>query len=395
MEQEVRGVAVEQRRHLDSPRRLTKRFLDTLEPGDSPVHVYDRDLPGFLITVLPSGRMTFGVRYGSRRKRRWLRLGRYGVLTLEEAREAARKVLATASLGGDPAMALQEKAAEPTLKEWVEDYLREARKTKKSWKEDERYLGVAVQRLGRRSLSEITPSDIESLRSKLSDTPTAANRLLASVSACFASAVQLKKTPNNPAKGIPHYRENPPRSRVLTEAELHAFGVAVEAERERDPGAWVALRLLLETGCRIGEALSAKWADMELDALRWKLPNPKAQEPQTIVLDASTAKWLQAVKDGADGSYVVRGARPKAQRYDIKAAWERVRKAAMIQDATIHDIRRTFGKLIAREAGLHMATALLRHSDPRITARVYAPHAETEMRAAVTRVLPFLRRAAS
>jgi integrase len=42
-------------------------------------------------------------------------------------------------------------------------------------------------------------------------------------------------------------------------------------------------------------------------------------------------------------------------------------------DVTIHDIRRTYGLHVARTAGLHIASKLLRHGDVRITEKVYAP----------------------
>jgi len=50
---------------------------------------------------------------------------------------------------------------------------------------------------------------------------------------------------------------------------------------------------------------------------------------------------------------------------------------------TIHDVRRTFGLHVTRTAGLHVASKLLRHSDIRVTQKVYAPLDLAELREAM------------
>ncbi|HQR44587.1 MAG TPA: hypothetical protein PK598_01065 [Thermoanaerobaculia bacterium] len=63
-----------------------------------------------------------------------------------------------------------------------------------------------------------------------------------------------------------------------------------------------------------------------------------------------------------------------------------------LADVHIHDLRRTFGLHVAKAAGLHVASKLLRHGDVRITERVYAPLGIETLRAAVEKrseVLPF------
>jgi integrase len=68
---------------------------------------------------------------------------------------------------------------------------------------------------------------------------------------------------------------------------------------------------------------------------------------------------------------------------DLRRAWSTVRKAAEVEGVTIHDLRRTFGLHVAKRAGLHVASKLLRHSDIRVTERVYAPLGMDDLRTAV------------
>lgn len=376
------------------PRKLTKKLVESLRTDEiKGIRLYDSELPGFLVTVFPSGRRTFSVRYNAGTSRRWVTLGPFGPLTVEAAREAARQVLSEATLGGDPALDRKRKREEimPSFEKWAADYLLEAQRTRKRPDAIAWNLKRAVAAWRTRRLDTIDPEDVSLLFLAMRKTPIGANRLLATVKACFNAAVKKKLLRENPAAGIEANRENPPRSRVLSDDELGRLWKAIEAES--DPHVKGAFRLLLETGARLGEVLGARWEDVDLESCRWRLPDPKAGTSQTIVLAESTAEWLGKLPREEGSPFLFPGIDPEKHRADLKKPWERVRRTAELGDATLHDIRRTFGKLVAREAGLHMASALLRHSDVRITASTYAPMAEGEMRAAVSRVLPFMRKA--
>jgi integrase len=375
------------------PKKLTKKLVDSLRTRElKGIRLYDSELPGFFVTCFPSGRRSFGVRYNIGTSRRWITLGPFGPLTVETAREAARQVLSEATLGGDPALDRKRKREEvmPTFEKWAADYLAECQRTRKRPDAIAWNLKWAVAAWRNRRLDTIDPEDVSLLFLSFRKTPIGANRFLATVKACFNDAVKKKLLRESPAAGIEGNRENPPRFRVLSDEELGQLWSAIEAEE--DPHVRGAFRLLLETGARLSEVLGAKWENVDLEAPRWRLPDPKSGTSQMIVLADSTAEWLGKLPRVEDCPFVFPGIDPEKHRHDLKKPWERIRKAANLGDATIHDIRRTFGKLVAREAGLHMASAVLRHSDVRITASTYAPMAEAEMRVAVSKVLPFLRR---
>lgn len=379
-------------------RSLTKRFVESLKTTDPHGRkVYDLDAPGFFVSVYPTGRKTFGVRYPFRGSWRWRKLAPFGVLTVEEARREAVRILSRVALGGDPIAEEDRRDGLPTFAEWAMEYLGDARRRRKRPEIVEYHLKRARDEWGSRRLDDIRREDVALLFRSMRETPVNANRWLATVAACFNGAVRAGLIASNPAATVEKNRENPPRARVLSEEELARLWGAIELED--DPHVRGAFRLLLETGARLREGLHAKWEDFDLDGLLWRLPDPKAGRPQIVVLDGSTVEWLRVLPrvkdvDGKLSPYVFPGLDPAKPRFDLKKAWERIKARASLGDATIHDLRRTFGKLVARAAGIHMASALLRHSNVTITARVYAPLAEKERREAVTAVLPFIRRKA-
>jgi hypothetical protein len=87
--------------------KLAKRSVDGLKPTDRAFIAFDTELHGFGVRVMPSGAKTFVLEYrpsggGRGVAKRRLKLGRYGPLTVDEAREKARRAHARVELGADP-----------------------------------------------------------------------------------------------------------------------------------------------------------------------------------------------------------------------------------------------------------------------------------------------------
>ena len=104
--------------------KITKRLIDALPPGGERLILWDFELKGFGLVVLPSGVRSFVVQYrnASGRKRR-LALGRFGVMTVDGARQAAREALAAVGKGLDPVGDKQALRAAPSVSELLDRYL--------------------------------------------------------------------------------------------------------------------------------------------------------------------------------------------------------------------------------------------------------------------------------
>jgi len=372
------------------------------------LQVRDSMRQGFGCTVYPTGRIVFWCRYGPRHRRRWHRIGEWGKITLTDAKEEAKDILAQADLGEDPVLEMRRDRQIPLFKDWVADYLKGVQERKKRPEEDERYLGRAVERWGPLPLDEITSSDVEaamqdqleSVRAKLEEAEAkhaekekrdpqplpetagraTANRYLASVAACLQLAWRRAIIRENPAARVRAFREADARSRVLTDKEMAKVLEALEAEG--DPFVRAAFKLLIETGARRSEVLRAKWDDIDLEQGLWRIPSTKAGRPQVQPLLDSTIALLTGL-DRTTSPFVIAGRFPDRPRADLKKAWERIREAAGIPDVRIHDLRRTFGLKVAKTAGLHAASKLLRHTTVRETERVYAPLGIDDLREAL------------
>ena len=83
--------------------KITKRLVDALEPRPAEYFVWDSEIPGFGLRVLPSGRKGYVVQYRAGRRSRRISLGPGTVLTCEQARNRATTIVAAARNGEDPA----------------------------------------------------------------------------------------------------------------------------------------------------------------------------------------------------------------------------------------------------------------------------------------------------
>jgi integrase len=299
---------------------------------------------------------------------------------VDAARALAQVRLGAVAAGEDP---LAERVAVrevPVFSAWVDEYLEAVRRRKKQPRHDERYLGQAKAIWGNRPLRDLSRRDIQAeLVKQAAKGNTTANRWLASVRACLEAAKDQELIEVNPAMGTKQLREPPPRSRVLSDEEFSRTLDAIAALP--DPYQRAAFLVLLETGARKSEVLRARWDDIDFDGSLWRIPSPKSDTPQIIPLAKSTVAVLRALPRMEP--WILPGRKAGRHLTDLKGPWARVREVAGLEGVTIHDVRRTFGLHVARGAGLHLASKLLRHSDIRVTEKVYAPLGIDSLREAV------------
>ncbi|MFC1482286.1 tyrosine-type recombinase/integrase [Myxococcota bacterium] len=382
--------------------KLTKRRIDALttsKPGGE--RTYCGALGGFGIHVLPSGRKSFFLEYtapGSKRRRR-MKLGTFGDLTLQEARDERRRVLGMVREGVDPLEDRKREAEAGTFAIWADKYL-ELGQAANRWAprtlvEVRRHLRRACEAFGDRSLTDLDAPTIERWRDRLHEEHglTEANKSLSSVKACLTEAWKRGLIDASPAGKVGRIAGQQPRTRTLTDSEMKALLAALDAHH--DPSFRVAMLWLVLTGARRSEVLRARWGDLRLDPpdrAEWTIPKAKNKRPSVRPLPAELAVELKGL---TRDSVLVIG---RWTDHQFDAAWAKLRMAAGLpQDVHLHDLRRTAGLWIARTAGLQAAQRLLGHADISTTARVYSPLTVDDLRGAqdqaVAKILPFRRKA--
>ena len=211
--------------------------------------------------------------------------------------------------------------------------------------------------------------------------PISANKVLGVLSKLFNWAEKhgLRTPGENPCRHIDKYPERK-GERFLAPSELSDLGNALTAT---DQNIYVvaAIRLLLFTGARLNEILSAQWDWVDLDRGTIRLPDSKTGA-KTLYLNAPSLAVLGALPRVADNPFLIVGGKPSSHLVNLQKPWQAIRAAAGLEDVRLHDLRHTFASVgVGGGASLAMVGALLGHSQPQTTDR-YAHLAADPMRAA-------------
>jgi integrase len=418
--------------------RLTKRVVDAAVPGVADTFIWDTELRGFGCRVSPKGRRVFVVQYrtggrGSQTRRETL--GPYGVLTVNEARDRARRILGRVADGHDPVAdkrAVEERhriAREAEEREvllahglrfdrlaerWMAEHVAVMRKSATQAFYRLTLDNHVLPTLGRRDTRSISKQDVANLLRGLAHKKTTGNRAVAVIAAVYSWALRMEILPDgcrNPAIGVELFREQG-RERFLTVEELSRLGAIIreaetvgiewtpracdqakhapKAENRRvliAPEAAAALRLLLFTGARLREILHLEWISVDVERGLIRLRDSKVGA-RTLILNSPARAVLAGLP--RDGRYVIPGEPSKGPagtaeerpRADLKRPWAMVSRAAGLTGVRLHDLRHSFASIGAGGGhGLTIIGKLLGHSQHRTTQR-YAHLADDPLRRA-------------
>ena len=260
---------------------------------------FDAALPGFGARVTAAGARSFVLNYSTKggRERR-ITIGAVGNWTVGAARIKARELKRLIDDGGDPLADIEEERDAPTMADLCERFAKEHL--------PRRHAGTALNyqilidkhilpTLKKLKVAKVTFADIDRLHRQISrDAPYAANRTMAVLSKMFSLAIRWQMRADNPTKTIERNAEHS-RRRYLSGDELARLVTALAAHPDKQAADIV--RVLLLTGARRGEALSMRWADVDLTAGTWSKPasSTKQKEDHQVPLSAPARQLLTEI----------------------------------------------------------------------------------------------------
>lgn len=357
--------------------KLTKRTIEALDVRESDYFVWDSELPGFGVRVLPSGRKKFVLQYRYGKASRRMGIGQFGAITVDQARGLALQGLAKLRQDIDPLAEVRERRTAITVKELSERFDAEhiaVHLKATTAKEYRRNLKLFIlPAIGQKRILDVTRADIAKFHHDSRDRPYQANRNIEIISKMFnlAELWGLRPDGTNPRRHIKKYPEKK-RERFFSEGELGAIGRVLdemEAERIELPSAIAAVRLLLFTGCRLREIMTLKWSYVDLDRSALHLPDSKTGA-KIVSIDNAAVEVMKKLERVPDNPFVITGRVPGQHLTDLQPFWQRVRGRAGLKDARIHDIRHTFASVaVSNGMSLPIIGKLLGHTQVQTTAR--------------------------
>jgi integrase len=332
--------------------KLNKSSIDKLQPPSSGYSLFwDDAMPGFGLRITTAGVRSFIVQKRIDGKEHRATLGRYGVLTPEQARREAQKFLGQVAQGVDPiAEKVKARAESATIEESLQAYFK-ARPLKPRTIRDTKQAFKGFEDWEKKPLSSITREMISKRHRELGEHSQArANLAMRYLRALFNFAIAHYTD----KEGQPYITDNPvnrlsqtrswyrveQRETVINPHQLKPWFKAVLSlsnEVARD----YFLTIML-TGLRRTEAMDLNWVDVNLKGKTLTVRDTKNHRDHTLPLSDYLFNILKERKALAEGEYVFQSSKGRMQNL-------RYAQKAVIKDSevsfTIHDLRRTFATI--------------------------------------------------
>lgn len=233
-------------------------------------------------------------------------------------------------------------------------------------------------RFGTLPLGQITRKDAQAMhvdmveKQKLS--PASADHAIKFMRRALNMAVQWDLLEKNPLKNFELFMVDNQVENYLNDEQMQRLLAVLREDKNRNVS--LILSLLLSTGARLNEVLSATWKNVSIDGRSLKVDaiRSKSKRSRSIPLNDS-AMWVVEqleskgkseylfpspvfAKDGKDLPYT-----------NITRAWYRIQKLSGIK-IRVHDLRHGFASmLVSGGRSLYEVQLILGHSDSRVTQR--------------------------
>ncbi|MBZ9648140.1 site-specific integrase [Sphingobium sp. 3R8] len=379
--------------------KLNKRTVDALTPPKAgQVFIWDTEIKGFGVRIGQTGTKTFVIQYMNKEGRiRRVKIGRFGVITVDQARDLAKIKLGEVASGEDPAEEARRVRKEMTVTELCDWYLAEARagrilgRKNRPIKEsslamDESRIKTHIKPLiGKRIARHLTIADVEAMQDdvknhktqksrsggrggKATGGPGVAARCLGTIQAILGHARHKGLLSEHPTKGAKKLAGNK-KTRRLSVAEIETLGKAmVYAEQQGvSPTGISVIKLLLLTGYRReeGQAMERAWVNPMGGFVAF--PDTKTGG-QIRAIGPEAIKVIVAQPQVAGNPHVFPATTGDGPFTAASACLQRICGFAGIVGVTPHTLRHTFAS-IAAELGFSELTirAMLGHASQNVT----------------------------
>lgn len=360
--------------------KLTPAFVSTAAcPADKHrIEFCDSDLPGLYLLASSAGNtLTYFLRYkDSTGKTCHHKIGRASDINLADARKQAKTLKAEIALGSDPSAEKKARKAVPTFSEFFEGhYLPYVKPRKRSWKRDDEMYRLRIKKeFGHLRLNQIGRQQVQLFHTDLREeglAPATCDHHIKLMKHALNLAIDWELlTEKNPVARVPLFAVDNKVEHYLDDVELERLLNVLHTDENRSV-CLIAL-FLISTGCRLNEALSARWAHVDRGnrVFRVDAINSKSKRVRSIPLNDSALEVLDQLDTEEKYEYLFVNKQTEKPYTTIMKVWTRLRAKAGLPHLRIHDLRHQFASFLVNSGRtLYEVQQVLGHSNPKVTER--------------------------
>lgn len=350
---------------MDKKFKFTNANIKNLPAPTKRTFVYDTIEVGLSLQITPNGAKSFYYRGVVLGKQIRVKLGEPSYMSVDDARQAARKAKINMKEGINPIEERKKITGESSLEQLYTRFMDEKEQHirpitmeyyKDLWK---RYLST----LANKKISQITPDELKILHKRLTlnNGKRCANQTIVLLRTIYNHFIKQNIYQGfNPGNAV-QLNKQIARTRHLSGNELESFRDAINETDDSIPK--FAIMMLWFTGARRRNVFSMKWEDIKLEEKLWTIPETKTQNDANVVLVNAAIDILNQLKDMRYNEYVFFSTTSKSGHIGgVRKTWEGILKRAKITNFHLHDLRHTFAtSLLANGADAFMVKKALTH----------------------------------
>jgi integrase len=358
-------------------------------PADkSHFEVFDANLKGFYVDVQPSGHKCFRIRHRVKSKLRVTTLGNALLISADQARKMAVKLLAGQSFGheihglelmGSDQSSIAVLMGQTLESFFLEKYIPYVKSYKRSWRTDFSMIrNHLVPKIGQKSMRYLSPPDVAIFVDHMKQKGYAIgtiNRALVLLRYGFELAIRWKEpgVEVNPVKEIKNIKDDNKLERYLCDKQAKVLMQAV-AQSSNAMLQHIVL-FLIYTGARKNEVLQACWQDVDWQKSSWRIPKTKSGKVRHVPLSRGALELLNKLQNQIKLDHMGKRAifaNPETGKPFISFfySWNSARVRAGMPEFRIHDLRHSFASyLVNAGRSLYEVQELLGHADIKTTSR--------------------------
>ena len=362
------------------------------------ITVFDSLCKNLVVEVTQSGRKTYYFRYKDKRNvTRQPKLCSTNDITLKQARALADKYRSMIIMGDDPFAAKAALKTVPTLTDFINNsYIPYIKTYKRSWDTDVSLIKNHIKpHFGKLYLDEFTKQHLISFigRHIKTHAPGSVNRVIILLRYIFNCAIkwEVSGVTKNPTTDIPLLEENNAKERYLTVGEVNALIMALQ--RSENKMLQYIIPILILTGARKNELLTAKWEDFSIDTRLWRIPMTKSGKARHVPISDGLLLVLQSIPRFDNCPWLVPNPKTQLPYISFFCSWNTARKSVGLGDVRVHDLRHSFASFLVNNGrSIYEVQRILGHSQIKTTQR-YAHLSQDSLLAAaneISKAVPML-----
>ena len=358
--------------------KLSQEFINKsliCPAGKKRFEYCDKELPGLIIIVSPSSQGgTYFQRYkNSSGKTSYIKIARTNEMPLVDARKKAKLLKLEIANGADPSNEKRVNRDVLTLSEFYEQHYRPyAAVHKRSASSDHQlYTCKLESRFGHLRLNQIMKTMIIGFHNELRESGLAGatcDHYVKFLRHAFNLAIDWDLLKENPASGVKLFNLDNKMENYLDAEQLERLLTVLKTDPNRP--VCMIIMLLISSGARLNEVLSATHSQINIETRTWKIPalNSKSKKARSLPLGDSFIDIYKQLSSKEGYLFVNRITGTRYQ--NIHKYWNKLRLKADLKKLRIHDLRHTYASLLANSGrSILEISRILGHSSVRVSER--------------------------